>query len=121
MARRPKTAFDRYFERRMRDPAFAAEYRQARAEIDATDTLIRALEQARERTGMTKAGLARRINSKPEIVRRLLTMADGNPTMGTVLKVATALGYHLELVPNPRTTGRRTVARTEAARKRKIG
>ena len=103
MAARPKTGFDRYFDDRMRDPAFAAEYRQARAEIDAVDTLIRVLDQARKRSGLSKAALARRIDAKPEIVRRLLTDAGSNPTMTTVLKLASALNCRLELVPN---TGR---------------
>ena len=57
-------------------------------------------DQARERSGLTKADVARRIDAKPEIVRRLLTEAGSNPTMTTVLKVAAAVGCHLELVPN---------------------
>ena len=118
MARRTKTGFDRYFDERMKEPVFAAEYAKARAEIDAVDTLIRALDQARERSGMTKAGLARRIRAKPEIVRRLLTDAGGNPTMTTVLKVASALGCHLELVPNA--SGRLVMPRPAAARSRRI-
>ncbi len=118
MAGRTKTGFDRYFDDRMKDPTFAAEYTQARVEIDAIDGLIRALDQARERSSLTKADLARRIHSKPEIVRRLLTDAGGNPTMSTVLKVASALGCHLELVPN---SGRRVVQRSAAARTRRAG
>jgi DNA-binding phage protein len=118
MARRTKTGFDRYFDERMRDPSFAAEYTQARTEIDALDGLIRALDDARERTGITKAELARRIDAKPEIVRRLLTDPEGNPTMSTVLRVAAALGCHLELVPD---AGRRVVRRPAAARTRRVG
>ena len=102
MAAQTKTGFDRYFDDRMKDPAFAAEYGQARAEIDAVDTLIRALDEARQRSGLTKAGLARRIDAKPEIVRRLLTEAGSNPTMTTVLKLASAVDCHLELVPHAR-------------------
>jgi len=112
MAPRTKTGFDRYFDDRMKDPAFAAEYGQERAEIDAVDTLIRALDEARLRSGLTKAGLARRIDAKPEIVRRLLTEAGSNPTMTTVLKLASAVDCHLELVPN---TGRRKVAHAAGA------
>jgi len=41
-----------------------------------------------------------RNHAKPEIVRRLLTAAGGNPTMATVLKLASAMDCHLELVPN---------------------
>ena len=100
MARKKKTGFDKYFEQRMKDPAFAAQYRLARAEIDATDVLIRALDEARKRNGVSKAALARRIDTKPEAVRRLLTDEKSNPTMKTVFKIAGALGYHFRLVPN---------------------
>jgi DNA-binding phage protein len=119
MARRDKTGFDRYVDERMKDPAFAAAYAEARAEIDAVDSLIRALDRARERSGLTKAELARRIRAKPEIVRRLLTNSRGNPTMSTVLTLASALGFHLELVPN--TSARRHVSRTQAACRRRAG
>jgi DNA-binding phage protein len=85
----------------------------ARGEIAATDALIRALEGARAGRGISKAELARRISVKPEIVRRLLTDAGGNPTISTVLKVATALDCHLELVLN---RGRRAAPVSEAAR-----
>lgn len=105
MAPRSKTGFDRYFDERMKAPAFAAEYGQSRTEVDAVDVLIRGLDQARERSGLTKADLARRIDAKPEIVRRLLTEAGSNPTMTTVLKVAAAVGCHLELVLNSSRNG----------------
>jgi DNA-binding phage protein len=117
MPSRPKTAFDRYFDEQTKDPAFAAEYRAARAEIDAIDKLIRALDAARLISGLSKAELARKIGAQPEMVRRLLTATTGNPTMVTVLKVASALGYHLELVPNRGGGGaRRTAPRQHAAR-----
>jgi DNA-binding phage protein len=108
-----KTGFDKFLDEKLRDTAFRAEYEVARAEVTATDALIRALEGARAGRGISKAELARRIAVKPEIVRRLLTDAGGNPTVSTVLKVATALDYHLELVPN---RGRRTAPVPEAAR-----
>ncbi len=112
-----KTGFDRFLDDKLRDSAFRADFDVARAEIGATDALIRALEGARAGRGISKAELARRIAVKPEIVRRLLTDAGGNPTVSTVLKVATALDYHLELVPN---RGRRTARVPEAARQARI-
>ena len=96
MAPRPKTAFDRYFDEQMKYPAFAAEYRAARAEIDAIDKRIRALDAARLIKGLSRAELARKIGAQPEMIRRLLTAPKGNPTMDTVVKVATALGLHLD-------------------------
>jgi len=117
MPSRPKNGFDRYFEQRLKDPTFAAEYRAARAEIDAIDKLIRALDAARLIGGLSKAELARKIGAQPEMVRRLLTATKGNPTMETVLKVASALGCHLELVRNGDGSGaRRTAPRRHAAR-----
>ena len=117
MPTRPRTTFDRYFDERMQDPKFAAQYRAARAEIDAVDGLIRALDAARLLRGLSKADLARRIGARPEMIRRLLTATRGNPTMETVLKVASAVGYHVELVPNRGGGGdRRAVQRRHAAR-----
>lgn len=102
-----KTGFDRYLSKRMADPKFAAEYGAARAEIDATDKLVRALDAVREAGGLTKAELARRVGAQPESIRRLFTAPDSNPTMETVFKVASALEYHLELVPNGKRSGER--------------
>lgn len=109
-----KTGFDRFLEDKLAEPSFRRDYEAARAEIDATDALIRALEGARAGRGLTKAELARRISVKPEIVRRLLTDEDGNPTISTVLKLATALDFHIELVPN---ASRETPAATLPSRR----
>ncbi len=105
--RRKKTAFDRYFDGRMKDRPFAAAYAEARGVIDSTDALIRMLDEARALVGVSKADLARQIEARPEIVRRLFTSRRANPTLATVLKLVEALGFHLELVPNERVrTGR---------------
>jgi DNA-binding phage protein len=109
-----KRGFDRFLDDKLADPSFRKDYDSARAEIDATDALIRALEGARASQGLTKAELARRLSVKPEIVRRLLTDAGGNPTIRTVLKLVTALDFHIELVPN---AARETPAATPPARR----
>ncbi len=97
---RKKTAFDKYFDRRMKEPDFASAYEETRAIIDSTDALVRALDEARILVGVSKADLARQIRARPEIVRRLFTSSEANPTLATVLKLADALGLRLELVPN---------------------
>jgi ribosome-binding protein aMBF1 (putative translation factor) len=103
-----KTGFDRFFDEQMRDPSFARGYRHARNEIDAVDRIIRALDAARIDLGISKAELARQISAKPEIVRRLLTAKAPNPTLSTVVKIAAALGYTVQLVPaKPRPRRRR--------------
>jgi DNA-binding phage protein len=111
MTRRPATAFDDYVGSRMKDPEFAAEYAAARAEIDAIDAVVRGLDAAREKRGMTKAELAKRADMKPEVVRRLFTAEKQNPTLSTVVKVAAALDFRLDLVP------RRAATPSRAARK----
>jgi DNA-binding phage protein len=95
-----KTAFDKYFDSRMKKAEFAAAYTEERAVIDSTDALLRTLDEARLLVGVSKADLARQIEARPEIVRRLFTAKDSNPTLETVLKLVNALGFHLELVPN---------------------
>jgi DNA-binding phage protein len=95
----PKTGFDKYFAAQMRKPSFAKKYTSTRAQIAAVDRIVRALDDARIELGVTKAALARRISAKPEIVRRLFTLRAPNPTLSTILRVATALGYKMQLVP----------------------
>jgi len=116
MPRKRKTGFDRYFDERMRDPDFAAEYRDARSAIDSTDALIRALESARAGEGASKADIARRMGTKPEAIRRLFTRAKANPTMNTVIRLAAALGYGLELVKRPATPARARQRRERGSR-----
>jgi DNA-binding phage protein len=95
----PTTGFDKFFAAQMRKPSFAKKHTNARAQIDAVDRIVRALDDARIDLGVTKAELARRISAKPEIVRRLFTSKAPNPTLSTILKVAAALGYKMQLVP----------------------
>jgi ribosome-binding protein aMBF1 (putative translation factor) len=112
MAARRRTGFDKFFAAQMRDPSFAKRYPRARAEVDAVDRIVRALDEARVALGMSKAELARLISAKPEIVRRLFTSKAANPTLATVVKVASALGYTLELATASR---RQRASRSHAA------
>jgi ribosome-binding protein aMBF1 (putative translation factor) len=98
MTRRTKTGFDKFFDQQMASPSFAKAYGESRSEIDAVDQLVRRLDEARLELGVSKAELARAISAKPEIVRRLFTTESPNPTLGTVVRLANALGYKLELV-----------------------
>ena len=99
MPNKRKTAFDRYLNDRLKDKEFAHEYSEAQTEINSIDQIIRLLDNARKELNLTKADLARKIGAKPEIVRRLLTAEDPNPTISTVVKMATALNLRLDLVP----------------------
>ncbi len=99
MARRAKTGFDRYFEGQLQDAEFAREYESARQEIDAIDAFVRALDARREEAGMTKAELAKQVGMKPEVIRRLFTASEPNPTLDTVVRLAAALDCRLGLEP----------------------
>lgn|GEM_PF-3279168 len=99
------TSFDRRFDRWIEDPEFEAAYKQHRARIDAIDELMRALDDAREQQGITKATLARRIQAEPAAVRRLFSQATPNPQIARVIDMAHELG--LEIVIQPRRPIRR--------------
>ncbi|HEY6912670.1 MAG TPA: helix-turn-helix transcriptional regulator [Myxococcales bacterium] len=94
---RAPTGFDKYHQARMRDTEYAAAYRKARAEIDAVDRLMRQLDDARAQARLSKADLARQAGTPPESVRRLLTARRSNPTLGTVIRLAGAVGLRVEL------------------------
>lgn len=96
MAKR-RTAFDRDFEHDMADPAFRDAYTAARARIDAIDSVINDMDAAREQQGISKAELARRVGVSDAVIRRLFSAADRNPTMKTIVAVATALGLEVRI------------------------
>ncbi len=100
MPRRTKTkaGFDNLFDEQMKSPSFATDYAEARREVDAIDKMVRALDVAREKSGLTKAELAAAIDARPEVVRRLFTAKNPNPTLSTLVRIAAVVGYRVELV-----------------------
>jgi len=92
-----KTGFDKFFDEQKKSPSFARSYAEALAEVNAIDKIVRALDAAREKSGISKAGLAAAIDAHPEVVRRLFTQKSPNPTLSTLIRLAAALGYHVEL------------------------
>lgn len=93
------SSFDRRFHRWMQDPEFEAAYKQHRSRIDAIDGLMRALDEAREQQGMTKATLARRIQAEPAAVRRIFSQATPNPQIARVVDMAHELGLEIVIQP----------------------
>jgi len=110
MPRGSKTGVDKFFDEQMRSPSFAKNYTEARTEVDAIDRMVRALDAARDHSGLSKAELAAAIEARPEVVRRLFTTKKPNPTLSTLIRLAGALGYRMELVRDarPRSSTRRT-------------
>ena len=113
-----KTGFDKYFDHQMRDPRMRAAYEASRARIAMIDGLVRALDEARQDQGLTKAELARRIGAEPAAIRRLLTAPEPNPTMATFVGAAQALGLEINVTPMRRASrsdGRRVQRRRASA------
>ncbi|MGO8968450.1 MAG: helix-turn-helix domain-containing protein [Myxococcaceae bacterium] len=125
MARRPKTGFDTYLAGQMKEPGFARAYESARSEIDSVDTFVRALDARREQAGLTKSHLAKLVGMKPEVVRRLFTSSEANPTLETVIRIAVALDCKLGLEPRrggkalrrPSARGSRLIQATDRGRR----
>lgn len=86
-----------YLAGRLRDPDFAVEFRRERARIDAIDRVVRALDDARNEQGLSKAELARRVGKRAEFLRRLFTAEQPNPTLETVVEIAAAMGLEISV------------------------
>jgi len=69
-----------HFDEQMKLPKFARNYADARAEVDAIDKFVCALDAAQENSGLMKTELATAIDARQEAVRRLFTTKKPNPT-----------------------------------------
>ena len=93
------TGAERYLKHRREDPEYDRAYVSARRRIDQIDTIIRALDERRCNLELSKAELARRADLRPEVIRRLFSAENPNPTLSTVVALARAL--ELELTAQP--------------------
>jgi len=96
-----RTRAERYIAKQKQKPRFRRAHTDATRRIRQVDALVRTLDDARERQGMTKAELARRAGMAPEAVRRIFSAGGVNPTATTLVALADALG--LEVVTRRRT------------------
>ena len=86
------TGAERYFEERAaRSPEYRQALEAARARIAAVDSVVRALDERRQDLGLSKAELARQAGMRPEVVRRILGAGPANPTLATVISLASAM------------------------------
>ncbi|MGB3440551.1 MAG: helix-turn-helix transcriptional regulator [Actinophytocola sp.] len=94
----PRTYWDDLAED-LKDPEFLRSYITESLRVATIDRLVHDLDEARTGLGLSKAELARAISADPGVIRRLLTLGQRNPTIGTVAEVAAALGLKIALVP----------------------
>jgi transcriptional regulator with XRE-family HTH domain len=83
----------------LKDPRFLRRYVAESIRIATIDRIVSELDAARETAGLSKAELARAIDSEPATVRRLFSAGHVNPTLGTLAGVAAALGLRVVLAP----------------------
>jgi DNA-binding phage protein len=69
----------------------------ARARIAAVDSVVRALDERRRDLGLSKAQLARQAGMRPEVVRRILGAGPSNPTLSTVISLASAMSMDVTI------------------------
>ena len=100
-----RTGAERYIAAEKRDPAFRKAHADAARRIRQVDELVRTLDDARERRGMTKAELARQAGMAPEVVRRLFTADGVNPTAATLIALADVLDVEVVARPARRKAG----------------
>lgn len=94
-------AFWEDLSRDLEDPEFLREYVVESMRIATIDSVVNALDDAREAAGLSKAELARAIQVEPATIRRLFASDKSNPTLGTLAEVAAALGMRVTLEPLP--------------------
>jgi transcriptional regulator with XRE-family HTH domain len=94
-----KSVFWEDLTRDLRDPQFLREYVAESIRIATIDRIVKELDAARAAVGLSKAELARAINSEPATVRRLFSAGHVNPTLGTLAEVAASLGMRVVLEP----------------------
>ena len=91
--------FNKLLSHEAQDPEFARAFAAETARIEVIDSILNALNSAREAEGLDKAALARSVGSSASSVRRLLSVETPNPTLGTIAELAAALGYRVTLEP----------------------
>src|SRR5882724_3817826 len=112
-----KTNFDRYLEKQMKDPAFAARFEQAG---EAWDIALQ-LAALRQHAGLSQKELARRLKTSQQHISRLESPGYEGHSLANLRRVAGALHARVRVVFEPddkpkRTPTSRAVAPTRGRR-----
>jgi transcriptional regulator with XRE-family HTH domain len=89
-----KTNFDRYLERQMEDPAFAARFKQAG---EAWDVAIQ-LAALREQAGLSQKDLARKLKTSQQQISRLESPGYEGHSLSMLRRVAKVLHARVRVV-----------------------
>ena len=96
-----KTNFDRYLEEQMRDPAFAARFRQAG---EAWDVALQ-IAALREQSGLTQTELARKLKTSQQQISRLESPSYEGHSLSMLRRVAKVLHARVRVVIEAETRG----------------
>ncbi|MCL4367711.1 MAG: helix-turn-helix transcriptional regulator [Actinobacteria bacterium] len=89
--------FDQLRAKYVDTPERVAEYERTVQTVMTIRKFLMAMDGERERLGLSKAALARRIGMDPSVVRRLFSSDASNPTLKTVIEMLSALDIDVEL------------------------
>lgn len=87
-----KFDFEKYVNENMKDPQFKKGYESAERSYQ----LAVKIRKLREKAGLTQTELAQRMGSTQPAIARL-EAGGGNPNLETLNKIATAIGYELNV------------------------
>ena len=86
------TNYDTFFEEQMKDPAFRKEWEALQPEM----AIVRAMINAREKTGMTQKELSEKTGITQADISRLEN-GNANPSLKTLQRLAEGMGMTLKL------------------------
>ena len=113
-----KTNFDRYLDKQVKNPAFAARFEQAG---EAWDVALQ-LAALRQQAGLSQKELARRLKTSQQHISRLESPGYEGHSLANLRRVAGALKARVRVVFEPEEASPRTrVAQTVASRGAKRG
>src|SRR5438034_116759 len=107
-----KTNFDPYLAEQMKDPAFAARFKQAG---EAWDVALQ-LAALREQAGLSQAELARKLRTTQQQISRLESPGYEGHSLSMLRRVARVLNAHVRVVFEP---GKKTATSRVAERSAK--
>jgi DNA-binding phage protein len=106
MAGRSRGVFWDDIEQQLEDPEFRRHFVLEQNRIQTADRVMNLLIDALETSGLSRADIARAVDSHTSAIRRLLGQdaRAANPTLQTLTDVAAVLGFQVDLVPMDRQT-----------------
>jgi ribosome-binding protein aMBF1 (putative translation factor) len=110
MPRRKKTNFDSHLEDQLRNPSFAARFKEAG---DAWDAALQ-IAALREQSGLSQGQLARKLKTSQQQISRLESPAYEGHSLSTLRRVASVLHSRVRVVFEPLAETPGSVVREEA-------